>query len=86
METLPSAWGWLGKPGTRPVRRVFYFFEHVSRICDERLTVTVPPGLCFICVYACTWSTWSAVINPTPRAGELRSAPSWPDDRYRVAG
>ena len=31
---------------------------------------------------SCTWSTWSAVINPTPRAGELRSAPSWPDDRY----
>ena len=33
-----------------------------------------------------TWSTWSAVGNLTPRTGELRSAPSWPDDRYRVAG
>ena len=37
-----------------PVRRVFYFFEHVSRICDERLTVTdtVPPGLCFVSMLA----------------------------------
>jgi len=36
-----------------------------------------------------TWSTWSwsAVINLTPRAaGELRSAPSGPDARGRVAG
>ena len=33
-----------------------------------------------------TWSTWSAVINLTSRAGELRSAPSGPDDRDRVAG
>ena len=33
-----------------------------------------------------TWSTWSAVSNLTSRAGELRSAPSGPDDRYRVAG
>ena len=33
-----------------------------------------------------TWSTWSAVINLTSRAGELRSAPSGPDDRYRVTG
>ena len=33
-----------------------------------------------------TWSTWSAVINLTPRTGELRSAPSWPDARHRVAG
>ena len=32
------------------------------------------------------WSTWSAVINLTSRAGELRSAPSKPDDRYRVVG
>ena len=32
----------------------------------------------------CTWSTWSAVINLTSRAGELRSAPSGPDDRHRV--
>ncbi|EOD29833.1 hypothetical protein EMIHUDRAFT_233385 [Emiliania huxleyi CCMP1516] len=32
------------------------------------------------------WSTWSAVINLTSRAGELRSAPSGPDGRYRVAG
>ena len=31
-----------------------------------------------------TWSTWSAVINLTSRAGELRSAPSGPEDRYRV--
>jgi len=35
---------------------------------------------------ALSWSTWSAVINLTSRAGELRSAPSGPDDRYRVAG
>ena len=28
----------------------------------------------------------AAVINRTSRAGELRSAPSGPDDRYRVAG
>ena len=34
----------------------------------------------------CTWSTWSAVINRTSRAGELRSAPSGPDDWHRVAG
>ena len=27
------------------------------------------------------WSTWSAVGNLTSRAGELRSAPSEPDDR-----
>ena len=33
-----------------------------------------------------TWSTWSAVGNLTSRAGELRSAPSGPDDRHRVAG
>jgi len=33
-----------------------------------------------------TWSTWSAVINLTSRAGELRSAPSGPDDRDRVTG
>ena len=33
-----------------------------------------------------TWSTWSAVINRTSRAGELRSAPSGPDDWHRVAG
>ena len=32
------------------------------------------------------WSTWSAVISLTSRAGELRSAPSGPDDRDRVAG
>ena len=30
--------------------------------------------------------TWSAVINLTPRTGELRSAPSWPDARHRVTG
>ena len=35
---------------------------------------------------SCTWSTWSAVINLTSRAGELRSAPSGPDDRDRVTG
>ena len=33
-----------------------------------------------------SWSTWSAVINRTSRAGELRSAPSGPDDWHRVAG
>ena len=33
-----------------------------------------------------TWSTWSAVISLTSRAGELRSAPSGPDDRDRVTG
>ena len=33
-----------------------------------------------------TWSTWSAVINLTSRAGELRSAPSEPDDRHRATG
>ena len=33
-----------------------------------------------------TWSTWSAVISLTSRAEELRSAPSGPDDRDRVAG
>ena len=27
-----------------------------------------------------TWSTWSAGSNLTPRTGELRSTPSWPDD------
>ena len=32
------------------------------------------------------YMTSSAVGNLTPRAGELRSAPSGPDDRYRVAG
>ena len=32
------------------------------------------------------WSTWSAVSNLTSRAGELRSAPSEPDDRYRATG
>ena len=32
------------------------------------------------------WSTWSAVINRTSRAGELRSAPSGPDDWHRVTG
>ena len=30
-----------------------------------------------------TWSTWSAVINLTSRAGELGAGP---DDRDRVAG
>ena len=38
------------------------------------------------CGLALPWSTWSAVINLTPRTGELRSAPSWPDARHRVAG
>ena len=33
-----------------------------------------------------SWSTWSAVINLTSRAGELRSAPSGPDDRDRATG
>ena len=33
-----------------------------------------------------TWSTWSAVSNRTSRAGELRSAPSEPDDRDRATG
>ena len=33
-----------------------------------------------------TWSTWSAVGSLTSRAGELRSAPSGPDDRDRVTG
>ena len=33
-----------------------------------------------------SWSTWSAVGNLTSRAGELRSASSGPDDRYRVTG
>ena len=33
-----------------------------------------------------TWSTWSAVINLTPRTGELRSASSWPGARDRAAG
>ena len=33
-----------------------------------------------------TWSTWSAVGSLTSKAGELRSAPSGPDDRDRVAG
>ena len=37
-------------------------------------------------IYESTWSTWSAVGNLTSRAGELRSAPSGPDDRDRVAG
>ena len=37
-------------------------------------------------VHSGTWSTWSAVINRTSRAGELRSAPSGPDDWHRVAG
>jgi len=37
-------------------------------------------------VYYATWSTWSAVISLTSRAGELRSAPSEPDDRYRATG
>ena len=32
------------------------------------------------------WSTWSAVINLTSRAGELRSAPSGPDDRHLIVG
>ena len=32
------------------------------------------------------WSTWSAVGNLTSRAGELRSAPSEPDDRHRATG
>jgi len=35
---------------------------------------------------ALAWSTWSAVSCRTPRTGELRSAPSWPDDWDRVAG
>ena len=46
-------------------------------------------GLCFAFLsidLRCTWSTWSAVISLTSRAGELRSAPSGPDDRDRVAG
>ena len=34
-----------------------------------------------------TWSTWSAVSNRTStRAGELRSAPSGPDDWHRATG
>ena len=32
------------------------------------------------------WSTWSAVGSLTSRAGELRSAPSEPDDRDRATG
>ena len=48
------------------------------------LTVERCPFL-FIYLFS-TWSTWSAVGNLTSRAGELRSAPSGPDDWYRAAG
>ena len=49
---------------------------------------TPPPhtGILSLESTRCTWSTWSAVISLTSRAGELRSAPSGPDDRDRVAG
>ena len=36
--------------------------------------------------YTQSWSTWSAIINRTCGAGELRSAPSGPDDWHRVTG
>ena len=39
-----------------------------------------------LCVFTWSWSTWSAVGNLTSRAGELRSAPSGPDDRDRATG
>ena len=58
-----------------------------------------PSGHLTACCYFCrisatlcshsssvTWSTWSAVINRTSRAGKLRSTPSGPDDWHRVAG
>ena len=41
---------------------------------------------CHLAFFPLSWSTWSAVINRTSRAGELRSAPSGPDDWHRVAG
>ena len=44
------------------------------------------PSLQFAIMYDLAWSTWSAVSNLTPRTGELRSAPSWPDARYRATG
>ena len=50
--------------------------ERVARLADGGGDDAVVP----------TWSTWSAVINLTSRAGELRSAPSGPDDRHRVTG
>ena len=40
----------------------------------------------FLCIQANLGSTWSAVLNLTSRAGGLSSAPSGPDDRYRVTG
>ena len=49
------------------------------RECEELRTA-------FQRIFCGSWSTWSAVINRTSRAGELRSAPSGPDDWHRVAG
>jgi len=49
----------------------------------RRFSPSRPSGL--FLTYWSTWSTWSAVGSLTSRAGELRSAPSGPDDRDRVS-
>ena len=45
-----------------------------------------PLGVCLFLSLEHLEHLWSAVINLTSRAAELRSAPSGPDDRCRVAG
>ena len=63
--------------------------ERIPQLVDslaEHRACAVSVGGCVSLVCTRTWSTWSAVGNLTSRAGELRSASSGPDDRYRVTG
>ena len=53
---------------------------------DDDAALAYVASLLLLCVFASTWSTWSAVISLTSRTGELSSASSWPDARDRVTG
>ena len=58
--------------------------EHLE--CSQQPHIQVLSALGALARPGRTWSTWSAVISLTSRAGELRSAPSGPDDRDRATG
>ena len=83
-ETLGVVFAWEKLP-----RYAVYlgggYFLHSQGTHVHVLPLFSPEKHKHVCLTS-TWSTWSAVISLTSRAGELRSAPSGPDGRDRVAG